>query len=140
MTMNRYIAPLRYYIFALVAIFANLGSQFLSFFFYQGQYAFHLAVFSGTAIGLVVKYWLDKTYIFFSVTKSGSATMVEFFLYSVTGVITTFVFWVTEALFFFATDIEGSQYIGGFLGLAFGYQLKFILDSRFIFGWAHENN
>ena len=47
----------------------------------------------GTLTGLIVKYILDKKYIFFFKVKSVSEDTGRFMLYSLMGVITTLIFW-----------------------------------------------
>ncbi len=48
------------------------------------------------------------------------------------GGITTCIFWGTETAFYLL-DFCGSQYIGGAVGLAVGYTLKYFLDKNFVF-------
>ena len=55
---------LKYAIFAALATGANIAAQDLSLAFYGGAQAIVLSVLVGTAVGLLLKYQLDKRYIF----------------------------------------------------------------------------
>lgn len=50
--------------YALIATVANIGAQDLAICAYTGAFAVLLSVAIGTGVGLVVKYMLDKRYIF----------------------------------------------------------------------------
>jgi putative flippase GtrA len=53
-----------YTIIALIATAANLGAQELTVRAWHGAFQIELSVFIGTGVGLVVKYALDKIFIF----------------------------------------------------------------------------
>ncbi len=124
---------LRYALFALIATLINLLTQELWLWLYAGSFELVLAMFAGTATGLVAKYLLDKRFIFNHVTKSPADTIRNFSRYTLTGVFTTGLFWVTELGFhgFFGTD--GARISGAVLGLATGYGIKYYLDKRYVF-------
>ena len=88
-----------YTILAVTATIANIGAQDLVTTFYQGPLPVILSVFVGTGVGLVVKYLLDKRYIFAFQSKSLSHDSQVFFLYSIMGIVTTLVFWGFEFTF-----------------------------------------
>ena len=90
-------------------------------------------MFVGTIAGLLVKYALDKRYIFYYETKRKSDDIKKFFIYSCMGVITTFIFWGTEICFATIWHHEISKYIGAVIGLSIGYITKYNLDKRFVF-------
>ncbi|HEY1999949.1 GtrA family protein [Paraburkholderia sp.] len=122
-----------YAIFAAISIVANLGSQKLAFWLYQGPFAVLLSVCVGTAVGLIIKYALDKAWIFHYPHRSVAHGVQTFVMYVVMGLGTTFVFWGVE----FAADAlfhsETARLCGGALGLILGYFTKYQLDKRFVF-------
>ena len=124
---------INYTIFALLATITNIGAQEISLQLYDGLYSVLTSVLVGTVLGLVVKYSLDKKYIFqYQITSTIHDTQT-FALYSFMGVITTFVFWGFEFGFDSLFQSKEMRYIGGILGLAIGYYLKYQLDKRFVF-------
>jgi len=124
---------LKYTIFAVLATAANIGSQDLAVRVYAGPYSILLSVFFGTGIGLVVKYLLDKRYIFAFQTRDLAHDTRTFLLYSLMGVVTTVVFWGFEFGFQWAFQDKGMRYLGGVIGLAIGYWVKYQLDKRYVF-------
>ncbi len=124
---------IRYILFALISTVANLGFQFLSFQLYGGFMAIYVAMAVGTLAGLVVKYILDKRYIFYHETQSKKEDAQKFMLYSLMGVFTTFIFWGVEIGFDKVFGGATAKYVGGFIGLAIGYSIKYFLDKRFVF-------
>ena len=124
---------LRYSLFALISTIVNMSFQWLSFFVYDGFLALYLAMFLGTLAGLVLKYILDKKYIFFHTPKSKKDDGKKFMLYSLMGVFTTFIFWGFEIGFDNLFEDENAKYYGGILGLAIGYVVKYFLDKKFVF-------
>ena len=56
-----------------------------------------------------------------------------FFLYSITGVFTTLIFWAIELLFHIIFTNSEMRYVGGSIGLAIGYYIKYNLDRIFVF-------
>jgi len=81
-----------YILFAAIASFANIFAQDVFVRLYHGVYAITLSIFVGTFIGLLVKYWLDKRYIFRFRTLSAAHDIRTFVLYSAMGVLTTIIF------------------------------------------------
>ncbi|MDQ7042142.1 MAG: GtrA family protein [Sulfurimonas sp.] len=124
---------LRYVIFAIISTIVNLFFQWLSFFLYSGFLSLYIAMFFGTLAGLVLKYILDKKYIFFHETKSAKDNGKKFLLYSLMGVFTTFIFWGFEIGFDYAFESENAKYLGAIIGLAIGYIVKYNLDKKFVF-------
>ena len=122
-----------YTLFALFSIAVNLGTQALSFALYSGRFDIYVAMFFGTLLGLVVKYILDKRYIFEHKTQTHKENGVKFLLYSFMGVFTTIIFWSTEFLFYTIFQTQEFAYIGGFIGLVIGYVVKYNLDKKFVF-------
>jgi putative flippase GtrA len=126
---------LRYTAFAVLAVVANLATQriVLSGTAEVDATRFALALGAGTLVGLVVKYVLDKRWIFFDETRGARAQGRQFFLYSLMGVATTAIFWVTETAFWLIWGTDLARETGAVLGLMVGYTTKYLLDRRFVF-------
>jgi len=124
---------LRYSLFAVLAVLANLAAQRLVLMWGEGAGHFALAVLLGTAVGLVVKYILDKRWIFFDTATGLAAQGRQFSLYTVMGLITTAIFWGTETAFWLIWQTHFAREAGAVLGLAVGYVVKYHLDRRFVF-------
>lgn len=124
---------IRYTAFAVVAVVVNLAVQRLVLLADDGAVWFTLALGAGTLAGLVVKYVLDKRWIFFDTTSGASAQGKQFGLYSLMGVITTVIFWVTETSFWMICGTEFARELGAVIGLSIGYVTKYQLDRRFVF-------
>jgi len=122
-----------YTIFAVIATITNIWSQDLTFRIYQGPFELWLGIFVGTAIGLVVKYFLDKRYIFKYQTTSIQHGSKTFYLYTLMGVVTTVIFWGFEFAFDAIWNSMEMRYTGGVIGLAIGYYVKYQLDKRYVF-------
>jgi putative flippase GtrA len=122
----------RYTAFAAVATVVNLATQWLCFRLYRGPGELMVGVATGTATGLVSKYVLDKFWIFDDRSFGVIDNVNKFSQYTLTGILTTAIFWGTEAAFALA-GTEAMRYVGAALGLTIGYILKFQLDRRFIF-------
>ena len=124
---------LRYAIFALLSTIVNIAFQYLSFLIYEGFLSLYLAMFVGTLAGLVLKYILDKKYIFFHTPKSKKDDRKKFMLYSLMGVFTTFIFWGFEIVFDHIYESQNAKYVGAIIGLSIGYVVKYFLDKKFVF-------
>lgn len=129
---------LRYGAFAIVATLANLATQRLVLTGGEGAGRFALAVACGTLVGLVVKYVLDKRWIFFDHSRGAAAHGRRFTLYTLAGVVTTLIFWGTETVFWVVWQTHPMRETGAVLGLAIGYVVKYQLDKRFVFNPASE--
>lgn len=129
---------LRYALFAVIATVANLGTQRLVMRLGEQMPAhmtlvFMAAVFLGTLVGLVIKYVLDKRWIFFDTGTGLKQHGTKFGLYTAMGLVTTTIFWGAESLFWFVWHTEVMRELGAVLGLAVGYVIKYWLDRRFVF-------
>lgn len=131
--MNVTTLALRYAIFAAIATIANLGLQRLVLMRGDTTVIFALAIFSGTAIGLVVKYVLDKRWIFYDASSGLKAHSTKFALYTAMGLVTTAIFWGMETVFWLTWQTDIMRETGAVLGLAIGYVTKYILDRRYVF-------
>jgi putative flippase GtrA len=123
----------RYGAFAVVAILANLAAQRLVLSGGESGYVLSLAIACGTIVGLVVKYWLDKRWIFYHLSSSLSNDGKTFALYTVMGILTTFIFWGTETGFWLIWRTDLMRELGAIIGLTVGYIVKYNLDRRFVF-------
>ena len=124
---------LRYGFFAIIATLCNLGTQRLAFALAPDSVRFWLALIAGTGVGLVVKYVLDKKWIFGHVSRAVSQETKTFSLYTLTGVVTTLVFWGMEAAFWWGWQTQAMRELGAVIGLGIGYVVKYNLDRRFVF-------
>lgn len=124
---------LRYIFFAIASTILNLLFQFLSFQAYSGFLDLYVAMFFGTLAGLILKYILDKKYIFYHKPKNKKDDGKKFLLYSLMGVFTTFIFWGFEIGFDYIFENDYAKYIGAVIGLSIGYVVKYFLDKKFVF-------
>jgi len=124
---------IKYIFFAIIATGMNIGAQYVSLRIYRGQFDLYVAMFWGTLIGLIVKYLLDKRYIFRFKTNNLKENSFKFVLYSLMGVITTLVFWGVELGFNAAFPFDSAKYLGAVTGLSIGYLTKYQLDKRYVF-------
>lgn len=124
---------IRYAILAAVATVANIAAQEGTLQVYQGFFEIGLSIFVGTAVGLVVKYILDKRYIFRFKAQNRRHDSRIFILYTVMGLLTTVIFWGFEWAFQLLYETKEMRYLGGVIGLTLGYLTKYQLDKRFVF-------
>lgn len=124
---------LRYAGFAAVATIANLGAQRIVLAWGDGAALFALAVATGSGVGLVVKYILDKRWIFYDLSTGVRAHSTKFALYTAMGLVTTAIFWGTETAFWLIWGTDLMREVGAVLGLSVGYVTKYLLDRRYVF-------
>lgn len=122
-----------YGLFAAIATAVNIGCQALVILVYRGPYAVPLSILAGTAAGLPVKYVLEKRHIFSFESDNLTHDGKMFALYSFMGVFTTALFWGIEYAFHHLFGTDAMRYLGGVIGLALGYAIKYHLDKRFVF-------
>nr|WP_321441321.1 GtrA family protein [uncultured Hyphomonas sp.] len=126
----------RYTAFAAIATLVNLGTQRLVLAFGTDALFYAAAVAAGTLTGLVVKYILDKRWIFGDMQTGLKAHGRKFTLYTIMGVFTTAIFWSSETAFWFIWKTDLMREVGAIAGLAVGYFVKYQLDRRFVFSSA----
>ncbi|MEX3014764.1 GtrA family protein [Gymnodinialimonas hymeniacidonis] len=131
--MSRTTLVIRYTAFAMVAVIVNLAVQRLVLLGGESGVWFTLALGAGTLAGLVVKYVLDKRWIFFDRTAGAAAQGKQFGLYSLMGVATTVIFWAMETGFWLIWGTDLARELGAVIGLTIGYVTKYQLDRRFVF-------
>ncbi len=124
---------IKYAIFALIATAANIGAQDLAICLYSGAFDILGSVIVGTGVGLVVKYILDKRYIFRFRPRNVAHDGQTFAIYAVMGLATTVIFWSFEFGFHHIFETKEMRYLGGIIGLAIGYLTKYHLDKRYVF-------
>jgi putative flippase GtrA len=124
---------IRYVAFAILAITANLAIQRAVLTIDNSAFGFALALLMGTAVGLIVKYLLDKRWIFYDRSTGLRSHKRKFPLYFITGVLTTAIFWSTEIAFWLIWQSDTMREIGALLGLSVGYVIKYNLDRQFVF-------
>lgn len=123
----------RYALFAVVATLANLATQRAVLQFGETGTLFTLAVGSGTIVGLIVKYLLDKRWIFYDLGSGVKNHGRKFSLYAAMGIVTTAIFWGAETAFWLVWKTDLMRELGAVLGLSIGYVVKYNLDRRFVF-------
>lgn len=121
-----------YAAFAVLATLANLAAQRVVLGL-TGPWGYWAALVTGTGVGLVVKYALDKRYIFVDRATGLAAHSKRFSLYTLMGVATTAIFWGLESLFWYLFATDTAREAGAVLGLAIGYVVKYRLDRAYVF-------
>lgn len=122
-----------YSLFAVIATAVNIACQELTINIYQGVFYLFMSVLVGTLAGLIVKYVLDKKYIFKYQTKNAKHDGKTFILYAFMGVLTTVIFWGFEFGFHYLYETKEMRYLGGIIGLMIGYVTKYLLDKKYVF-------
>jgi len=123
----------QYTIFAAIATLMNIMAQDISTRIYTQDYSLIVSVLVGTATGLIIKYLLDKKFIFKYQARNFLHDTHMFSLYVLMGTVTTLIFWGFEFTFEFIFQNKMMRYTGAIIGLAIGYLIKYRLDKRFVF-------
>ena len=122
----------RYVLFAVVATLANLATQELVIRIAPVA-PLTLSILAGTAAGFVLKYVLDKKWVFDDRYGGHREELQKVTLYGAFSVLTTLIFWGFEVAFWTIWRTDLAKYTGAVLGLAIGYAAKFALDRAFVF-------
>jgi putative flippase GtrA len=127
-----------YVVFCVIAMATNLGTQAVLNWLLIGQgvgsdVRLLVVLGGGTLAGLVIKYVLDKRYIFEDHSRDLSSHAKKFSMYTAMGLVTTAIFWISEAVFYLIVPTTAGLLIGGAIGLSVGYVIKYHLDRRFVF-------
>lgn len=122
----------RYLAFAILSTVANLVMQELVV---RTSPIAPLAtsILAGTVVGFVLKYILDKRWVFEDGYRSGIDELRKVSLYGLFSIFTTLVFWGVELAAFAIWKTDFAKYSGAVAGLGIGYLLKFVLDRSFVF-------
>ena len=123
----------RYAGFAVLATLANLGVQRLVFMTGTTSRHLALAIGAGTVVGLMIKYALDKRWVFYDFGTGLARHGRKFMLYAGMGLVTTALFWGAETAFWMIWHTTAMRELGAVLGLMVGYLVKYNLDRRFVF-------
>lgn len=123
----------KYILFSIFATFANIFTQRIIFSINQSNSFFIIAILCGTFIGLILKFYLDKKWIFYDNVSSIRLESIKFGRYTSMGIISTLVFWITETVFWLIWETARMREIGAIIGLSIGYIIKYNLDKRFVF-------
>lgn len=124
---------IRYACFAAIATIANLAAQRLVLAQDASRTGYILAILIGTGVGLVIKYLLDKRWIFQDRSTGLTAHGRKFTLYTGMGIITTLIFWGMETAFWLIWHSDIMRETGAVLGLCIGYVTKYRLDRKYVF-------
>jgi putative flippase GtrA len=122
----------RYVLFAIVATLANLITQ-EAVIRVAPVAPLALSILMGTAAGFILKYVLDKRWVFEDDYGGHRQELQKITLYGAFSVLTTLVFWGFEVAFWMIWQTDLAKYTGAVLGLAIGYAAKFFLDRTFVF-------
>lgn len=122
-----------YSFFAVISTVINIGSQILSIWFYKGPFHVEVSILVGTVMGLPLRYFLEKRYIFDFKSKSLVHDGKLFVIYTAMGIITTLIFWGTEYAFHIIYNTDFMRYLGGIIGLFIGFYIKYQLDKKYVF-------
>ncbi len=124
---------INYAIIAFIATLANIGAQDSVIRVYVGTSAVYVSILVGTGVGLIVKYLLDKRFIFRFCANDLKHDIQTFLLYTTMGIFTTVIFWGFELGFDYLFASKGMRYLGAVTGLCIGYVTKYHLDKRYVF-------
>ena len=122
-----------YSLFALIATLANISVQDVVVRLYSGSLQVPISIIAGTSVGLLIKYLLDKRFIFHFQADNAMHDTKTFMLYLLMGILTTSIFWGFEFGFDHLFHSKELRYLGGSIGLAIGYVAKYHLDKHFVF-------
>jgi putative flippase GtrA len=124
---------IRFVTFAILAGVSNLATQEAIIRLMPPWIPIIISVLAGTAIGFVVKYVLDKYYVFLDGYDGHTAELRKVAMYGLFSIGTTLLFWAIELGFWYAWSTAEAKYIGAIIGLILGNWLKYLLDRRWVF-------
>jgi putative flippase GtrA len=122
----------RYVLFAIIAGVVNLLTQGIVFGVATVQ-PLASSMLAGTAAGFIVKYFLDKHWIFFDDCAGATQEIRKIVLYGSFSVAMTLVFWGCEIAFLEIGGTQFAKYTGAVIGLSIGNFAKYLLDRTFTF-------
>ncbi|MFX0541885.1 GtrA family protein [Roseovarius sp. S4756] len=131
---------LRYAAFAAVATLVNIATQRAVLQLGETGDYLALGIGAGTVTGLVVKYLLDKRWIFYDDARGLRNHGRQFSIYTSMGIVTTAIFWGTETAFWYIWQTDAMRELGAVIGLGIGYVVKYNLDRRFVFTNRQSGN
>ena len=131
--MNKKKKVALYIIFAIIATISNLSTQRLILSINKSNLFFLISLVFGTLVGLLIKFFLDKNWIFFDNTRGLKSQGKKFGIYTAMGIFSTVIFWGTETIFWLIWQKDNMRELGAILGLLVGYIIKYRLDKNFVF-------
>ena len=122
-----------YSLFAVFSTAMNISFQMLSIWLCSGLYAVEVSILVGIAVGLPLRYLLSKRYIFVFNCSDFAHDGRLFVLYNFMSVFTTAIFWGVEYAYHLIFGTYMIRYVGGVMGLAMGFYVKYQLDKKYVF-------
>ncbi|NJO53489.1 MAG: GtrA family protein [Bacteroidales bacterium] len=122
----------RYVLFAAVAGLSNLATQEAVAQALPSA-PIMVSIAAGTPVGFLVKYLLDKRWVFLDPYDNHIAELRKIILYGIFGAGTTMLFCAIELSFWHIWGTDEAKYIGAAIGLVIGYWMKFLLDKKLVF-------
>lgn len=122
----------RYVVFAVIAGLSNLATQEAVARMLPAA-PIMVSIAAGTPVGFLVKYLLDKHWVFLDPYDSHITELRKLVLYGIFGVGTTLLFWAVELSFWHIWGTTEAKYIGAAIGLVLGYWTKYVLDNKWVF-------
>jgi putative flippase GtrA len=122
----------RYVFFATVAGLANIMAQEIIIRTVLSE-PIEVSILVGTVTGFLVKYLLDKRWVFLDVYEGRGAEIRKILVYGAFGVATTLLFWGIELSFWRVGRTAAAKYLGAVLGLSLGNWIKYLLDKHYVF-------
>lgn len=122
----------RYATFAVLATLANIASQ-EGVIQFAPRWPLAASILVGTVVGFIMKYVLDKWYVFQDPYANPLDETWKIFLYGTLSVLTTIIFWGFELAAWWYWKTASAKYIGAVVGLAIGYVIKYLLDQKLVF-------
>jgi putative flippase GtrA len=127
----------RWILFAAAAGGANILAQELVVRLQPNAPVILSALF-GTAAGFLLKYVLDKYWIFFDAYDDHVVELRKIVIYGLFSVLTTAMFLAIELSAWHIFRSSLAKYAGAALGLGVGYRTKYFLDKRFVFADSRQ--
>lgn len=132
---------IRYLTFAAIAIALNMlvfsaSKWVLEHIFTDETFFVYIKYFSklvGIASGFVLKYVLDKKYVFDDSSENIKEEAKKIGIYGLFSVFTTLWLFVISESFERLVEMQYEVHIGWLLGLVTGYLIKYYLDKKFVF-------
>ena len=124
---------LKYSFFSTLSIIMNLLTQRFVLEISLSDLKLLYAIASGTIAGFILKYILDRNYIFNDSYANFSRETHKISKYAFFSIFTTGIFWFSELLFWQLYKTDLAREFGAVLGLTIGYYIKYNLDKKYVF-------
>jgi putative flippase GtrA len=127
-----------YLLFAAIAIgvnyaVLNLSDKVLQPILPYDKWRLLLSQVLAIGSGFVVKYILDKFYVFKDAIATKKEEYQKALLYGMMSIITTALYMSISWGFYFLVSPSSAKTTGALIGLLTGYTLKFFLDKKYVF-------